>query len=31
MVDLSLDVDDLYPLADPLRIQVRPDRGQRPN
>jgi Lecithin:cholesterol acyltransferase len=26
MVDLSLDVDDLYSLADPLRIQVRPDR-----
>ena len=26
MVDLSLDVDDLYSLADPLRIQVRPER-----
>jgi hypothetical protein len=26
MIDLSLDVDDLYPLADPLRIRVRPER-----
>jgi pimeloyl-ACP methyl ester carboxylesterase len=26
MIDLSLDVDDLYALSDPLRIRVRPER-----
>jgi hypothetical protein len=26
MINLSLDVDDLYPLADPVRIRVRPER-----